>query len=129
MSFDEEWSLARANARPAVGGFATADLEFNQDHIGAVGTEAFHLHGRLHTDGRHAAKATAEAAAALTNEGFASGPALHQAQSRWESQLQTLLAACANISNGLDYSLSSHAKEEHELYAAFTASKLDQLLT
>ncbi|MEU3772665.1 hypothetical protein AB0F11_05515 [Streptomyces sp. NPDC032472] len=129
MSFDEEWSFARANARPAVGGFATADLELNQDHIGAVGTAAFQLHGRLGTDGRHAARATTEAATALTHEGFASGPALHKAQTRWESQLQTLLAACANISNGLDYSLSAHAKEEHELHAAFTASKLDQLLT
>ncbi|MEW2417758.1 hypothetical protein AB0953_29125 [Streptomyces sp. NPDC046866] len=129
MSFDEEWSLARASARPAVGGFATADLEFNQDHVGAIGTEAFHLHGRLTTDGRHAARATTEAATALAAEGFASGAALHSLQSRWESRLQALVAACANISNGLDYSLSSHAKEEHELYAAFTASKLDRLLT
>lgn len=107
----------------------TGDLELNQDHIGAIGTEAFQLHSRLSTDGKHASTATSEAAGALTKEGFASGAALLTVNTRWESQLKTLIAACANISNGLNYSVSSHAKEEKTLYAEFTTSKIDGLLT
>ncbi|MFF3017446.1 hypothetical protein [Streptomyces sp. NPDC057939] len=139
MSFDEEWSAARATAAanvslrldrasppgPQAGG---ADLELDQDHIGAVGSEAHRLHSRLQTDGKHAATATAEAAGALAREGFASGAALSRVNARWESQVKTLVAACAQISNGLNYSLSSHNKDEQQLYAAFTTSKLDGYL-
>ncbi|MGW0392779.1 hypothetical protein ACWDYJ_18120 [Streptomyces sp. NPDC003042] len=141
MSFDEEWSAARATATANVnmrlnqvpsdpGGSSggSADLELNQDHIGAVGSEAHKLHSRLQTDGKHAATATAEAAGALSKEGFASGAALLKVNTRWENQVKTLVAACANISNGLNYSLSSHNKEEERLYAEFTSSKIDEYL-
>ncbi|MET9606038.1 hypothetical protein ABZZ17_13340 [Streptomyces sp. NPDC006512] len=135
MSFDEEWSAARAtasmrlNQAPAGAGSAgRPDLELNQDHIGAVGSEAHKLHSRLQTDGEHAATATAEAAGALTREGFASGAALARAGTRWESQVKTLVAACAQISNGLNYSLASHSRDEQQLYAAFTTSKIDEYL-
>ncbi|MEV6953899.1 hypothetical protein [Streptomyces sp. NPDC051183] len=129
MSFDEEWSAARATAAtPRPTPSPRADLELNQDHIGAVGSEAFKLHQRLHTDGKHAATATAEAAGALARENFASGAALLKAGTRWESQVKTLVAACANISNGLNYSLASHAREEKQLQAEFTSSKIDTLL-
>ncbi|MEU8459511.1 hypothetical protein [Streptomyces sp. NPDC029003] len=135
MSFDEEWAAARTTAAAKVSmrlnqapGSGGQDLELNQDHIGAVGTEAHKLHSRLQADGKHAATATAEAAGALAKEGFASGAALTKLNSRWESQVKTLVAACAQISNGLNYSLSSHNKEEQQLYAEFTTSKLDEYL-
>ncbi|KOU29092.1 hypothetical protein [Streptomyces sp. WM6368] len=140
MSFDEEWSAARATATAGVtmrlnqvpadpgGGGGGGDLELNQDHIGAIGSEAYRLHARLQTDGKHAATATAEAAGALTTEGFASGAALLKVNSAWESQVKTLVAACANISNGLNYSLASHAKDEQQLKADFTASAVDKYL-
>ncbi len=139
MSFDEEWSAARATATASVtmrlnqapadpGGGGGGDLELNQDHIGAIGSEAYKLHTRLQTDGKHAATATAEAAAGLTKEGFASGAALLKVNSAWESQVKTLVAACANISNGLNYSLASHAKDEQQLQADFTASAIDKYL-
>lgn len=139
MSFDEEWSAARATATAHVsmrlnqapadpGGGGGGGLELNQDHIGAIGSEAYKLHTRLQTDGKHAATATAEAASALTKEGFASGAALLKVNTLWESQVKTLVAACANISNGLNYSLSSHAKEEQQLHADFTASAIDKYL-
>ncbi|WP_405814580.1 MULTISPECIES: hypothetical protein [unclassified Streptomyces] len=140
MSFDEEWSAARATAAAGVtmrlnqvpadpgGGGGGGDLELNQDHIGAIGSEAYKLHTRLQTDGKHADTATAEAAGALTKEGFASGAALLEVNSAWESQVKTLVAACANISNGLNYSLASHAKDEQQLQADFTASAIDKLL-
>ncbi|MEV0412773.1 hypothetical protein AB0I68_18700 [Streptomyces sp. NPDC050448] len=81
MPFDEEWSAARATAATNVsmrlnhvpvepGGGGGGDLELNQDHIGAIGTEAYKLHSRLQTDGKHAATATGEAAGALTKESF-----------------------------------------------------------
>ncbi|WP_030771714.1 hypothetical protein [Streptomyces sp. NRRL F-2664] len=141
MSFEEEWSAARATASSQVamrlnqapadpgGGTGGADLALDQDQIGAVGSEAYKLHTRLQTDGKHAATATTEAAGALTREGFASGAALLKANSVWESQVKTLVAACANISNGLNYSLSSHAKDEQQLHADFTASAIDKYLT
>ncbi|MFD9572714.1 hypothetical protein ACFWBI_23070 [Streptomyces sp. NPDC059982] len=135
MSFDEEWAAARTTAAANVSmrlnqapGSGGQDLELNQDHIGAVGTEAHKLHSRLQADGKHAATATAEAAGALAKEGFASGAALTKLNSRWEGQVKTLVAACAQISNGLNYSLSSHNKEEQQLYAEFTTSKLDEYL-
>ncbi|MFF4100304.1 hypothetical protein [Streptomyces sp. NPDC001903] len=140
MSFDEEWSAARATAAANVsmrlnhvpvepgGGGGGGDLELNQDHIGAIGTEAYKLHSRLQTDGKHAASATGEAAAALTKESFASGAALLRLNTMWESQVKTLVAACANVSNGLNYSLSSHAKEEQQLHADFTTSAIDKYL-
>ncbi|WP_329101521.1 hypothetical protein [Streptomyces sp. NBC_01439] len=139
MSFDEEWSAARATATASVtvrlnqapadpGGGGGGDLELNQDHIGAIGSEAYKLHTRLQADGKHAATATAEAAGALTKEAFASGAALLKANSAWESQVKTLVAACANISNGLNYSLASHAKDEQQLQADFSASAIDEYL-
>ena len=145
MSFDEEWSAARAQAAgniamrlnqaptdpggPGGPGPGTPDLALNQDHIGAIGTDAHHLHSRLSTDGKHAQRATAEAAGALTRESFASGAALLSVNSRWESQVKTLVAACANISNGLNYSVASHAKEEAQLHADFAVSAIDKYLT
>ncbi|OEJ32181.1 hypothetical protein [Streptomyces subrutilus] len=139
MSFDEEWSAARATAAANVsmrlnqvpvdpGGGGAGGLDLNQDHIGAIGSEAYKLHSRLQTDGKHAATSTAEAAGALTKENFASGAALLKANTLWESQVKTLVAACANISNGLNYSLSSHAKDEEQLRADFTTSALDSYL-
>lgn len=135
MSFEEEWSAARATAaartstrlNQAAAG-APADLALDQDHIGAIGSEAYKLHSRLQADGRHAATASAEAATALSREGFASGAALAKANTRWDSQVRTLTAACAQISNGLNYSLSSHRRDEQCLYAEFTTSKLDAYL-
>ncbi|MFI6005631.1 hypothetical protein ACIA98_35435 [Streptomyces sp. NPDC051366] len=139
MSFDEEWAAARATAAANVsmrlnhvpvepGGGGGGDLDLNQDHIGAIGTEAYKLHSRLQTDGKHAATATSEAAAALTKESFASGAALLKVNTMWESQVKTLVAACANISNGLNYSLKSHAKDEQQLHADLTTSAIDKYL-
>ncbi|MEV7526203.1 hypothetical protein [Streptomyces sp. NPDC091371] len=139
MSFDEEWAAARATAAantsmrlnhvPAEpGGGGGGDLDLNQDHIGAIGSEAYKLHSRLQTDGKHATTATSEAAGALTKENFASGAALLKLNGTWESQVKTLVAACANISNGLNYSLKSHARDEQQLRADFTASAIDKYL-
>nr|MDT0521515.1 hypothetical protein [Streptomyces sp. DSM 41633] len=60
----------RLNQAPAdPGGGGGGDLELDQDHIGAVGSDAYKLHTRLQADGKHAASATTEAAGALAKEG------------------------------------------------------------
>ncbi|WP_405830340.1 hypothetical protein [Streptomyces sp. NBC_00105] len=60
----------RLNQAPAdPGGGGGGDLELDQDHIGAIGSDAYKLHTRLQADGKHAATATTtEAAGALTEE-------------------------------------------------------------
>ncbi|QES48476.1 hypothetical protein DEJ50_12260 [Streptomyces venezuelae] len=141
MSFDEEWSTARAAAAANVGtrlnqlpadpggaGGGNEDLLLNQDHIGAIGHDAHVLHSRLSRDGAHAKTATAEAGTQLKGEAFASGAALLTAQERWDSQLKTLLAGCAHISNSLNYSVNSMGKQDAQIHAAFTQSKVDEYL-
>ncbi|MFJ6939480.1 hypothetical protein [Streptomyces sp. NPDC101132] len=126
MSFEKEWASARTTAaRPAS---PTADLSVDPDALGAVGSDAYDLYQRLSRDGDHARPATFDASIALTNTNFLSGPALLTVHDRWNTQLRTLLDACANVSNHLDYSAASHAKEEADITAALSASKINEYL-
>ncbi|MFI5986453.1 hypothetical protein ACIBEA_37035 [Streptomyces sp. NPDC051555] len=131
MSFEQEWSSARAAVRlnhvPGSPG-GPADLRIANDDLGAVGSDAYALHERLSRDGDHARAATFEASIALTNHNFTSGAALLKVHDRWSSQLKVLVAACANISNHLDYTVASHDKEEADLVATLSASKVSELL-
>lgn len=102
------------------------DLSVNQDDLGAIGSEAYQLYQRLTRDGDHARPTTFDASIALTNTNFQSGSALLKVHDRWNTQLRTLLDACANISNHLDYSKASHTKEEDDIVAAMSASKIDE---
>ncbi|GGW75332.1 hypothetical protein [Streptomyces xantholiticus] len=140
MSFDTEWSSVRTgstanvgtrlNQLPAEGGAgsSTADLGVNQDKLGAIGSAAYNLHGRLNTTGKHANASTSEAAQMMTVNGFRTGAAMATVHETWSSQLKTLLDACANISNHLDYSAASHAKEEKDIAAALSTSKINEYL-
>ncbi|GGW75299.1 hypothetical protein [Streptomyces xantholiticus] len=139
MTFDEEWAAARAGAsqtvamrlnqsdgEPGQGGGAK-DLTVNQDDLGAVGHDAYELHGKLSRDGDHARPTTFNAAIALTNGNFASGPAVLKVHDRWNKQLRTLLDACAQISNHLDHSKASHAGNDADIVGRFTSvSKLNE---
>ncbi|MEU6882642.1 hypothetical protein [Streptomyces sp. NPDC046712] len=140
MSFENEWASVRSNSTSAVsmrlnqvpadpgGGSSTADLSVNQDKLGAIGSAAYALHGRLVKDGNHARTNTTEAATGMSTSGFRTGAAMATVQETWSSQLSTLLDACANISNHLDYSAASHAKEEADIQAALAASKINEYL-
>ncbi|MGW0701869.1 hypothetical protein ACWD0A_21630 [Streptomyces sp. NPDC002867] len=99
--------------RGASGG--AADLVVNKDDLGVVGHEAYVLYGRLSRDGDHARPSTFNAAIALTNGGFTSGSELLKVHDRWNKQLRTLLDACARISNHLDYTKSTHAKNDADI--------------
>ncbi|MFE0640406.1 hypothetical protein ACFW2Y_02070 [Streptomyces sp. NPDC058877] len=111
------------------GGGGNADLSVDQDKLGAIGTAAYGLHGRLVKDGNHARTTTTEAATGMSSHGFRTGAAMSTVQETWNSQLNTLLDACANISNHLDYSAASHAREEADIQAALTASKINEYFT
>ncbi|RSS76922.1 hypothetical protein [Streptomyces sp. WAC06614] len=142
MSFEAEWSSARAGAGANVsmrlnqvapepgggGGAGKADLKIEDDHIGAIGSAAFTLHNRLQKDGDHARVATFDASLALTNHNFTSGSALLQVHDRWNSQLHVLVAACANISNHCDYTVTHHDHEERKLVTDINASKINEYL-
>lgn len=139
MSFEQEWATARSTAGAPVsmrlnqasagpGGSTKADLGVDQDRLGAIGSAAYALHGRLVKDGNHARTQTTEAATGLKANGFRTGSALAEVYTTWSSQLATLLDACANISNHLDYSAASHAKEEEDIRAALAASKISEYL-
>ncbi|MET8505663.1 hypothetical protein ABZV60_13550 [Streptomyces sp. NPDC004787] len=115
-------------ADPGGGGGAGAELGVNQDHLGAIGHAAFALHGRLVKDGNHAASVTTEAGGDLTKNGFLTGSALATVHRTWDSQLRTLLDACAQISNHLDYSAAAHAKDDADIHAALSVSRLNEYL-
>ncbi|MFC5801582.1 hypothetical protein [Streptomyces formicae] len=140
MSFDQEWASARSTATAGVsmrlnqvapepgGGISSADLGVNQDKLGAIGSAAYALHGRLLKDGNHAQASTSESATTMSANGFRTGSAMSTVHETWGSQLKMLLNACANISNHLDYSAASHAKEEDDIKASLSASKIDEYL-
>ncbi|MEU8619202.1 hypothetical protein [Streptomyces sp. NPDC048623] len=140
MSFDEEWAAARSAAASRVsmrlnrlsaepgggGGGGGADLQVRQDHLGAIGHAAYQLRGRLVKDGNHARTDTTDAAAGLSVNGFRTGAALTTVQETWASQLGTLLDACAHISNHLDHSAAAHAKDDEDIAAALTVSRISE---
>ncbi|MEU8435137.1 hypothetical protein AB0F18_19870 [Streptomyces sp. NPDC029216] len=130
-----EWDQAKADAAArrtpmrldqVPGGPADADLVVHQDDLGAVGHEAFALHGRLQKqadiagagiDGQGAGS-TMQAAAALKASGFALGGELETTVSVWTSQVKAVLQACAHISNHLDYSKKAHAADDEAIAAS-----------
>ncbi|MEU1123612.1 hypothetical protein ABZ371_08525 [Streptomyces sp. NPDC005899] len=144
MTFDAEWAALRAestqrvdmrlNGLPTEGGGsgsgpADADLAVNQDHLGAIGHDAYTLHTRLAKDGDHARAATFDAANALTSANFTSGSALLKVHDRWQTHMKTLLDACAQISNHLDYTKSAHTKDDVQIGGdLISVSKLSEYL-
>ncbi|MEU6382426.1 hypothetical protein ABZ847_02580 [Streptomyces bauhiniae] len=122
MAFDQEWaelraaaserSAVRLNSVPAEDGGGGYGLVVNRDDLGAIGNDAYDLLGRLGKDGDVARASTFDAATALTNHDFASGAAVLKVHDFWQTHLRTLLDACGQISNHLDYSKARHAKDE-----------------
>lgn len=122
MSFDEEWAelhtaAAQRNAMqlngvPSEGGTSGGDLVVRRDDLGRIGSDAYDLRTRLSKEGDHARPATFEAANALFNGEFTCGSALLKVHDRWNTHLKTLLDACGQISNHLDYTKALHSKDD-----------------
>ncbi|WP_405795392.1 hypothetical protein [Streptomyces sp. NBC_01506] len=116
----------RLNQAPGAPGGSESDLVVNQDDLGAVGHDAFVLHRDLGKQvdiaGAGADKSgsgsSMQAAASLKIHNFALGSALETTVSTWTSQQKSLLQACAHISNHLDYSKASHAKDDAAIEAS-----------
>ncbi|WP_406324720.1 hypothetical protein [Streptomyces niveus] len=110
----------------APGGGSRSDLVVNQDDLGAVGHEAFVLHSDLGKQvdiagagaDNSGSGSTMQAAASLKIHNFALGPTLETTVSTWTSQQKSLLQACAHISNHLDYSKASYAKDDDAIEAS-----------
>ncbi|MFJ4526090.1 hypothetical protein ACIP4Y_35045 [Streptomyces sp. NPDC088810] len=133
MTFEQEWTELRAAAAkrtamqidsiPADGGGGGGggnDLVVNRDDLGAIGNDAYELLGRLAKEGDIARSSTFDAATALTNGNFVSGSAVLKVHDFWQNHLKTLLDACAQISNHLDYSKAQHAKDEAKIEGDLT---------
>ncbi|MFF3750007.1 hypothetical protein ACFYYH_06005 [Streptomyces sp. NPDC002018] len=138
MSFDEEWSQLKSDAADRSssqtrlnqldggggGPIPEGDLKVTQSDLAAIGDEAFKLYRRLDTDGDHAKQSSYEAATAMKDD-FALGSALSTVTDTWNSQVDTLLEACAHISNHLDYSKNAHADDEYYIATRFRYAELD----
>ncbi|QXE36630.1 hypothetical protein KQY30_22815 [Streptomyces sp. GMY02] len=140
MSFDDEWSQLKSaaadrssasqmqlNTLDGGGGgpIPEGDLAVSQDDLARIGDEAFKLYRRLDTDGDHAKASSYEAATSLKDD-FAIGGALSTVTDKWNSQVDTLLAACAHISNHLDYSSNAHAGDEYYIATQFRYVDLNE---
>jgi hypothetical protein len=97
-----------------------------QDDLGAVGHEAFLLHGELQKKAdivgagldRNGEGSTARAAKEMTARNLTMGGELYTTLSVWDTQVKTVLQMCAHISNHLDYSKKSHAEDDAAIAAA-----------
>lgn len=142
MTFGDEWEQLVSMARQrqsagmrlnqlepgsgATSGEAGTDLVVRQDDLGAVGHEAFLLHGELHKRvdivgagaDRNGEGSTARAARELADRNLAMGGELYTTLSVWDSQVKTVLQMCAHISNHLDYSKKLHANDDAAIAAA-----------
>ncbi|MFF5924365.1 hypothetical protein ACFY8C_39755 [Streptomyces flavochromogenes] len=142
MTFNQEWSglMSEAKGRQSVGMRLNAgetppgtpgsgspfDLVVTQDDLGAVGNQAFLLHAELRRKadiagaGRNTSGAgsTAQAAQELSAHNMAMGDELSTTLSVWDSQVKTVLQMCAHISNHLNYSQKTHAKNDELIEAS-----------
>ncbi|WP_267241708.1 hypothetical protein [Streptomyces sp. PR69] len=123
MSFDSEWAEAKAvsmrlNQAPAMdpGGPGpqpgSADYIIHDDELGDIGHAAFGLFNGLESGGKHARTASQTAGTALKGDGFETGSALSEVSDTWDTQVKTLLQACAHISNHLDHTKKSRKEDD-----------------
>ncbi|MBT3154891.1 hypothetical protein HTV45_29155 [Streptomyces sp. CHD11] len=117
--------LNQAPAQGGPGGDGGPDLVVRQDDLGAVGHDAFVLHGDLVKKvdiagaglNSDQAGSTHQAASALSRSNFTMGGELMTTLSVWESQVKAVRQACAHISNHLDFSKKLHADDDAEIAA------------
>ncbi|MGW0770380.1 hypothetical protein [Streptomyces sp. NPDC002676] len=106
-------------------GNTRGDLTVHQKDLAAIGSAAHELFEDFGRYSDHARISSMKAAGGLESEGFALGAALDHVAEHWVDQVQTLLDACAHISNHLRYTKNQHAADES--YIAGTLSSISQL--
>ncbi|MFG2717982.1 hypothetical protein ACGFW5_06710 [Streptomyces sp. NPDC048416] len=106
---------------------AQGDLRVDQKDLAAIGDAAYRLRQDLGLFGGHARGASLAAAGGLATQGFALGKALDHVAVHWVDQVQSLLDACAHISNHLDYTKGAHAGDETHIYGVVSSiAELDK---
>ncbi|MFC4607408.1 hypothetical protein ACFO9E_06210 [Streptomyces maoxianensis] len=123
---EKESTGMQLNQAPAGHGGGQGDFVAHQDDLGAVGHEAFILHDHLSRQAdiagagmdKDGSGSTMQAAVSLKSRNFGLGSALETTVSMWDSQLKSLLQACAHISNHLDYSKALHANDDAQIAAS-----------
>ncbi|MCQ0023417.1 hypothetical protein M4914_10955 [Streptomyces somaliensis DSM 40738] len=88
-------------------------LRVTQTDLAAIGDEAFKLYTRLWKEARVAS--TDDAGTSLSTQGFTLGGALKHVSTRWEKQLNSLMDACALISNHMDFTKNAHQGDEYHI--------------
>lgn len=101
---------------------ANGDLAVNQKDLAAIGDAAYEIYGRLSKDCKHADSETQSAGFELGE--FALGPALTHLAVEWVSQSFGLTAACAHVSNHLDYTKNAHKGDEEAIATSFSILEL-----
>ncbi|MQS98852.1 hypothetical protein [Streptomyces jumonjinensis] len=94
------------------GGVGQGDLQVSQADLAAIGDHAFTLYNRLWNEARIAVPTSDKAAGDLSRQGFALGGALQHVSNRWDKQLNSLMDACAHISNRMDFSRKTHRDDD-----------------
>lgn len=126
MSFEDEWRAEKAavamrlnqagsgggGGGGSASGKGSADYVVVDDELGDIGHAAYGLFNGLESGGKHANAASEAAGSGLKSDGFDSGAALSEVNKTWETQVKTLLQACAHISNHLDYTKSSNKAQD-----------------
>ncbi|MFF7438951.1 hypothetical protein [Streptomyces sp. NPDC008122] len=106
----------RLNKADSTGGSTpakgTGDYVVEDDDLGDIGHAAHGLFSGLESGGKHASAASETAGTSLKGDGFDSGAALTEVNGTWETQVKTLLQACAHISNHLNYTKKSNKAED-----------------
>ncbi|MFE0389439.1 hypothetical protein ACFW1F_36055 [Streptomyces bungoensis] len=99
----------------------------HQKDLAAIGSAAHELFQDFGRYGDEARLSSMKAAGGLRGEGFALGAALDHVAEHWIEQVQTLLDACAHISDHLRFTENQHAADESYIAGALSSiSELDK---
>lgn len=101
------------------------DLAVDRQDLAAIGDSAFKLFEDLGRHGRDAWSSSQAAAKDLITQEYELGAGLDVVQKKWEKQLQSLVDACAHISNHMDFTKKTHRGDEH--FIVSTVSSIEAL--
>ncbi|MGQ4415409.1 hypothetical protein ACN6LA_007526 [Streptomyces sp. SAS_269] len=103
----------------------TGDLKVTQHDLAKIGSHAHTLYTQLWDRARLSNTGVDSAAGDLTQQGFALGSGLQYVSNKWDVQLNSLLDACAHISNHMQVTKKIHAGDE--TYILRQMSSIDTL--
>ncbi|MFI2206874.1 hypothetical protein ACH47Z_40425 [Streptomyces sp. NPDC020192] len=90
----------------------TGDLKVTQHDLAKIGSEAHTLYNHLWDKARLSNTSVDSAASDLTTQGFALGAGLQHVSNQWDTQLNSLMDACAQISNHMQVTKKIHAGDD-----------------